>query len=130
MTARRIENTAAWAAGLLVLPALLLMLGASVYAQQPSFDGAGSPEDALRSWLVWLGSLQIGRAELVLGPIIAMPLALVAVWRRLATDSDLRADLRRFVELSIRLLRRPAVLVGVFAVLASLVVVLYAITAP
>jgi hypothetical protein len=130
MTARRIENTAAWAAGLIVLPALVLMLAASVQAQQPSNVGAGSPEDALRSWLGWLGSLQIGRPEMALGPIIAVPLALVALWRRLATDSELRADIRRFLELSVRLLRRPAVLVGVFAVLASLVVLVYAVTAP
>jgi hypothetical protein len=64
---------------------------------------------------------------LVVGPILALVLGLLALWRRLVDDGNLRKDVGTFVAVSGRLLRRPALVVGVFAVLGSLVVLAFVV---
>jgi hypothetical protein len=64
---------------------------------------------------------------LVLGPLLALVLGLVAVWRRLADDGELRTDVGTFFAVSGRLLRRPALVAGVFAVLGSLAVLAFVV---
>jgi hypothetical protein len=60
-------------------------------------------------------------------PVLALALGVLVVWRRLSSDPDLRADAHLFVDVSARLLRRPAVVAGALATVASLAVLVFAI---
>jgi EAL domain-containing protein (putative c-di-GMP-specific phosphodiesterase class I) len=59
--------------------------------------------------------------------VLALALGVLVVWRRLSSDPDLRADAHLFVNVSVRLLRRPAVVAGALATLAALAVLVFAI---
>jgi len=122
MTARRLETTASVAALLLALPALLLLTSALMRGLQPVQDEPAHTADAIFAWFV---SLRAGQVVLVVAPLIALVLGLVAVWRRLAEDGDLRADVGLFLTASGRLLRRPALIAGVIAVLGSAAVLVF-----
>ena len=122
MTARHMENAAALAAALLVLPALVLLASAAVRLMQPlQYQPAGAA-DTIFNWLV---SLHAGAFVLVAGPVLALVLGLLALWRRLAGDPDLRTDVGTFLAVSGRLLQRPALVAGAFAVLGSLAVLVF-----
>ena len=57
----------------------------------------------------------------------SLVLGLLAVWRRLADDADLRKDVGLFLAVTVRLLRRPALIAGVFAVLGSAAVLVFVV---
>ncbi len=124
MTPRRMETAAAFAAMLLVLPALVLLASAAVRGLQPSQFEPARSADAIFNWFA---TLHAGGVVLVVGPILALVLGLLALWRRLVDDGNLRKDVGTFVAVSGRLLRRPALVVGVVAVLGSLVVLAFVV---
>src|SRR5487761_2099671 len=113
---------AAFAATLLVLPALVLLASAAVRLMQPV---QYQPARAADTIFNWFASIKAGPVVLVLGPLLALVLGLVALWRRLADDGELRTDVGTFLAVSGRLLRRPALVAGVFAVLGSLAVLTF-----
>lgn len=116
VSARRIQTATAFLAALLVLPSLVFFASALVRGMQPV---AYEPARTAAGVVAWFESLQAGGAILVLGPILALALGLGALWRRLSADAEILADLRLFGEVAVRLLRRPALVAGVFAVGAS-----------
>ena len=121
MTSRRIETAAAFAATLLVLPALVLLASAAVRLMQPvQYQPAHAADEIFN----WFATLHAGPAVLELGPILALGLGLLVLWRRLSSDADLRKDMGALLAVSGRLLRRPALVAGLFAVLGSLAVLL------
>ncbi len=124
MTPRRIKTAAAFAATLLVLPALVLLASAVVRLVQPVQYQPAHAADAIFNWFA---SIKAGPVVLVLGPLLALVLGLVALWRRLADDGELRTDVGTFLAVSGRLLRRPALVAGVFAVLGSLAVLAFVV---
>ncbi len=119
MTPRRMETAATFAATLLVLPALVLLASAAVRLMQPV---QYQPARAADTIVNWFATLHAGPLVLGVGPILALVLGLVALWRRLADDGELRTDVGTFLAVSGRLLRRPTLVAGVFAVLGSLAV--------
>ncbi len=124
MTARRIENGAALVAALLILPALILLSSAAMRQMQPA---AYEPAHTANAIVTWFGSLHVVRAALIVGPLVALPLAVAAMWRRLSADAGLRSDVLLFVGASGRLMRHPILVLGTFASLGSLAVLLFAI---
>ncbi len=122
MTARRTETAAAFLAALLVLPALLLLASAAVRLMQPTQYQPAHAADAIFTWFT---ALHAGGAILVAGPVLALLLGLLAVWRRLSADADLRADVGLFLAVTGRLLRRPVIVAGSVATLGSLAVLLF-----
>jgi hypothetical protein len=124
MTSRRVETTAALAATLLVLPAVVLLASAAVRLMQPVQYQPAHAADVIFNWFA---TLHAGPLVLGVGPIIALALGLLALWRRLADDADLRTDVGTFLAVSGKLLRRPALVAGAFAVLASLAVLTFAV---
>ena len=122
MTARRLENAAAIGAVLLVLPALILLGSAAVRGLQPPPYEPARTAGALFDWFASIGA---GQAILVIGPLLALVLGLLAVWRRLADDADLRSDVAIFVSTGGRLLRRPALIAGAVATLGSVAVLVF-----
>jgi len=122
MTARRLENAAAIGAVLLVLPALILLGSAAVRGLQPPPYEPARTAGALFDWFASIGA---GQAILVIGPLLALVLGLLAVWRRLADDADLRSDVAIFVSTGGRLLRRPALVAGAVATLGSVAVLAF-----
>jgi hypothetical protein len=124
MTARRIENGAALVAALLVLPALILLSSAAIRLIQPT---AYEPAQTANAIVNWFGSLHAVWVALIIGPLVALPLGIAAMWRRLSADADLRSDVRLFVGASGRLLRHPILVLGTFASLGSLAVLVFAI---
>lgn len=89
MTARRLETTAALVAGLLVLPAIVLLSASAIQALQPT---AYKPSHSAAAIVAWFESFHVRREALIVGPLIALPLALLAIWRRLAADAKSSAD--------------------------------------
>ncbi len=124
MTSRRIDNAAAFAATLLVLPAVVLLASAMIRLMQPVQLEPAHAADVIFSWFV---SMNAGPLVLGVAPVLALVLGVFAIWRRLSSDQDLRADSRLFVDVSVRLLRRPAVVAGALATVASLAVLVFAI---
>jgi hypothetical protein len=122
MTTRRIETTAAWAAAILVLPSLVLLAAAIVRAH-PTDIVAGNPGDQFRAWFA---SLRPATVALVAGPIVALPLALVALARRVGTDTDVQTDVVLLVQVSVRLLRRPVLWLGALAIVGSMAGLVFA----
>ena len=121
MPPRRMETAGAFAATLLVLPALVLLASAAVRLMQPT---QYQPAHAADEIFNWFATLHAGPAVLELGPILALGLGLLVLWRRLSSDADLRKDMGALLAVSGRLLRRPALVAGLFAVLGSLAVLL------
>jgi hypothetical protein len=124
MTPRRIETAAAFAATLLVLPALVLLASAAVRLMQPVQYEPARTADAIVNWFA---SVHAGQAVLEVGPFLALVIGAAALWRRLAHDSDVRNDVGTFLAVSGRLLRRPTVIAAVFAVLGSLAVLVFVV---
>jgi hypothetical protein len=124
MTSRRIDTAAAFAAVLLVLPALILLASSAVRAMQPVQYQPAHAADAIFSWFA---SLNAGPAVVVVGPILALVVGTLVVGRRLRSEADLRTDIGAFVAVSGRLLRRPAFVAGVFAVLGSAAVLAFVV---
>ncbi len=124
MAPRRMETAAAFAATLLVLPALVLLASAVVRLMQPVQYQPAHAADAIFNWFA---SINAGPVALVFGPLLALVLGLVALWRRLADDRELQTDVGTFFAVSGRLLRRPALVAGVFAVLGSLAVLIFVV---
>jgi hypothetical protein len=124
MTARRIENAAALTAALLVLPALILLSSAAIRLMQPTAYEPAHTADAI---VTWFGSLQAVWVVLIVGPLVALPLGVGAMWRRLSADANLQSDVRLFVGASGRLLRHPILVFGTFASLGSFAVLVFAI---
>ena len=124
MTSRRIDTAAAFAATLLVLPAVVLLASAMIRLMQPVQYQPAHAADVIFTWFV---SINAGLLVLGVAPVLALALGVLVVWRRLSSDPDLRADARLFVDVSVRLLRRPAVVAGALATLAALAVLVFAI---
>jgi hypothetical protein len=124
MTSRRMETAAAFAATLLVLPALVLLASAAVRLMQPVQYQPAHAADAIFNWFA---TFHAGPLVLVVAPILALVLGLLALWRRLADDGDLRKDVGTFLGVSGRLLRRPALVAGVLAVVGSLAVLVFVV---
>jgi hypothetical protein len=124
MTSRRIDSVAAFAATLLVLPAVIVLASSVIRLMQPVQYQPAHAADAIVTWFV---SINAGPMVLVVAPILALLLGLLVVWRRLSSDPDLRADARLLVGVSGRLLRRPAVVAGALATVASLAVLVFVI---
>jgi hypothetical protein len=124
MTARRIENAAALTAALLVLPALILLASAAIRLMQPT---AYEPAHTADEIVTWFGSVHAVWAALIIGPLVALPLGIAATWQRLFADAELRSDVRLFVGASGRLLRHPILILGTFASLGSLAILVFAI---
>lgn len=124
MTSRRMETAAAFAATLLVLPALVLLASAAVRLMQPV---QYQPAHAANAIFNWFATLHAGPLVLVVAPIIALVLGLLALWRRLADDGDLRKAVGTFLGVSGSLLRRPALVAGVLAVVGSLAVLVFVV---
>lgn len=124
MTPRRTATAAAFAATLLVLPALVLLTSAAVRLVQPVQYEPAHTADAIVNWIA---TIHAGPVVLVVGPLLALGLGLIALWRRLAGDGELRNDLDTFFAVSGRLLRRPALVAGIFAVLGSLAVLVFVV---
>ena len=124
MTSRRIDTAAAFAATLLVLPALIVLASSAVRLMQPVEYQPAHAADVVFNWFV---SLNAGPAVLVAGPILALVVGTLVVWRRLSSDVDLRNDVSAFLLVSGRLLRRPALVAGVFAVLGSAAVLIFVV---
>ena len=104
---RRIPTLAATVAAFLVLPALVFLVADAIFA--------------------WFTRLHDGSVLLWAAPALALALGMVALWRRLASDPELQADLVTFGAVSGRLVQRPAVVVGAFSVLASLGVLTFVV---
>jgi hypothetical protein len=124
MTSRRVDSVAAFAATLLVLPAVIVLASSVIRLMQPVQYQPAHAADAIFTWFV---SINAGPLVLVVAPILALVLGLLVVWRRLSSDPDLRADARLLVGVSGRLLRRPAVVAGALATVASLAVLVFVI---
>ena len=124
MTSRRLDTAAAFAATLLVLPALVVLASSAVRLTQPVQYQPARAADEIFNWFV---SLNAGPAVLVVGPIFALVVGTLVVWRRLTADADLRRDIGAFRAVSGRLLRRPALVAGVFAVLGSAAVLAFVV---
>jgi hypothetical protein len=124
MTSRRIDSVAAFAATLLVLPAVIVLASSVIRLMQPVQYQPAHAADAIVTWFV---SINAGPLVLVVAPILALVLGLLVVWRRLSSDPELRADARLLVGVSRRLLRRPAVVAGALATVASLAVLVFVI---
>ena len=122
MTSRRLETTAAFAALLLALPAVVLLTSAVVRVMQPVQYEPAHTADAI---VTWFATLQTGGVVLVVCPLLALVSGTLAVWGRLAEDGDLRADVGLFLAVSGRLLRRPALVAGAIAVLGSAAVLAF-----
>ena len=58
-------------------------------------------------------------AMLLAGPILALFLGGVVLWRRMLADEALRGDVAILANVLIRLARRPTVVVAFFAVMAA-----------
>ncbi len=124
MTSRRIDTVAAFAATLLVLPAVVLLASAMIRLMQPVQYQPAHAADVIFNWFV---SINAGPLVLGVAPVLALGLGALALWRRLSSDPDLRTDGRLFVDVSVRLLRRPAVVAGALAIIASLAILVFAI---
>lgn len=124
MTSRRIDTAAAFAATLLVLPAVVLLASAMIRLMQPVQYQPAHAADVIVNWFVAINS---GPLVLGVAPVLALVLGALVVWPRLSSDPDLRADARLFVDVAVRLLRRPAVVAGALATVASLAVLVVAI---
>jgi hypothetical protein len=124
MTSRRIEYASAIAALVLVLPALVLLASAAVRGLQPAQHEPARTASAIFEWFAALHAPQL---VLVVGPLLALGLGALAVGRLLADDGALREDLGVLIDVGGRLLRRPAFVIGVFAVVGSLAVLAFAV---
>ncbi len=124
MTSRRIDTAAAFLAALLVLPALVLLASSVVRLVQPVQYQPARAADVILTWFV---SLNAGPLVLGVAPVLALTVGMLVVWRRLSSDADLRKDVGVFLAVSGRLLRRPALVAGVFAVLVSAAVLAFVV---
>lgn len=123
MTSRRIDTAAAFAATMLVLPAVVLLASAMIRLMQPVQYQPAHAADVILNWFV---SINAGALVLGVAPGVALVLGMIVVWRRFSSDPDLRADARILVDVSVRLLRRPSVVAGTLATVASLAVLVFA----
>ncbi len=121
MTSRCLETVTAFAATLLVLPAFVLLASAAVRLMQPV---QYQPARAADTIFNWFASLHADSFVFVAGPSLALALGLLVLWRRVGGDADLRTDVGTFLAVSGRLVRRPALVAGMFAVVGSLAVLL------
>ena len=121
---RRLPTLAATVAAFLVLPALVFLASAAVRQLQPVQYEPAHTADAIFAWFT---RLHDGSVLLWAAPALALALGLVALWRRLASDPELQADLVTFGAVAGRLVRRPAVVVGAFSVLSSLGVLTFVV---
>lgn len=119
---RRMQTVAAVAAAFLVLPALVFLMSAAVRQLQSVQYEPAHTADAIFEWFTRLDDVA---AVLWVAPVLALALGLIALWRRLASDDELRADLVVLGAVSARLVRRPVLVAGAFSVLASLVVLAF-----
>jgi hypothetical protein len=124
MTSRRIDTAAAFAATLLVLPALIVLASSAIRLMQPVQYQPAHAADVVFTWFV---SLDAGPLVLLVAPILALVLGLLVVWRRMSSDPDLRADARLLIGVSGRFIRRPVVVAGALATVASLAVLVVVI---
>ncbi len=122
-TARRLQAGAAFVAALLVMPSLVFLAAALARNAQPVQYQPARAAAAVFDWFVANPAIL---PLIALGPVVALPLALVVLWRRIRGDAELKADLRELAAVSVRLLRRPAVVLGAFAVVASFAVLVVA----
>ena len=117
MTTRRLQTATAFLAVLLVLPSIVLLAAALVRGLQPV---AYEPAHTASAIVDWFATLRAGGAILVVGPILGLALGVLAVWRRLRVDAGARDDLRLLGQVVARLFRRPAIVAGAIAIVASL----------
>ena len=117
MTTRRLQTATAFLAVLLVLPSIVLLAAAIVRGLQPV---AYEPAHTAAAIVDWFATLRAGNAILVVGPALGLALGVLAVWRRLRADAESRDDVRLLGEVVVRLLRRPALIAGAIAIVASL----------
>jgi hypothetical protein len=122
MTHRRIETVAALFAALLVLPSLVLLASGAIRAMQPVQYEPARTADAI---VGWFASFHDVRLVLVGAPLVALVLGTAALWRRLSDDPGLRADVGLFLAVTGRLVRRPVLVGGLFAVAGSLAVLVF-----
>jgi hypothetical protein len=125
MHSRRLEITAALAAPLLVLPALVLLIAAALRLLQPKQYQPAAAANEIFGWFV---SLRAGPLVLIVGPLFALILGLFVLRRQFTIDERLRADTGLFLAVSGRLLRRPIFLSGALVALSSLAVLAFVAT--
>ncbi len=124
MTTRRLQTATAFLAVLLVLPSLVLLGAALVRGLQPV---AYEPAHTAAAIVDWFATLRAAGAILVVGPALGLALGVLAVWRRLRADAESRDDLRLLGRVVARFLRRPALVAGALAVIASVAVLAFVV---
>jgi hypothetical protein len=124
MSSRRLQGLSAIAALALVLPAAVLLASAFARAAQPA---QYEPARTAAAVFEWFASLHAGDMILLAGPALALILGAAAVWGRLRSDQEARADLRLLGEVGLRVLRRPILVIGAAAMLVALAVLVFAI---
>src|ERR1035437_9969767 len=87
MTSRRIDTAAAFAATLLVLPAVVLLASAIIRLMQPVQYQPAHAADVIFSWFV---SINAGLLVPGIAPVLALVLGVLVVCRQLASDPDTR----------------------------------------
>lgn len=112
---------------LLVLPAVTFLTAAMVRSMQPSQYQPAHAAQAVFDAFAALPAAAVW-ALLRLAPLVALVLAVVVAWRKLAADQAARDDLSAFIAGSRRILHQPALVLAALAFLASAGVLAFAVT--
>ncbi len=118
MTRPRVQLAAALLATLAVFPAAVFFASAIARGMQPVEHQPSATFNAIvEAFKSFPAGVNV--ALLLVGPAVALVLALAVLITRLPADMELRADIAEFGTVSLRLLRRPAVVLSALVVLAS-----------
>ena len=114
----RLQAVASAIALLAILPALLFLAAALAASTQPIEH---QPSTAAHQFLDWVAAqpTSVIAAMLLAGPILALVVGSVVLWRRMLADEALRGDVAILGGVLVRLARRPTVVVAIFAVMAA-----------
>ena len=126
VTGRRLQTAVSFLAVLLVLPSLVFLTSAAVRSMQPTDYEPAHTAATIFDWFASMRATGL-LLTLIVGPLLALALSALALGRRLSTDEELRADLRLFGRVGLRLLRRPVLVAGAIAVVGSLAVLAFAV---
>ncbi len=114
----RFEAVGALLALAAVIPASIVIAAAIVASLQPD---AYEPSRTAHQVVGWIGTLPPPAVAILLlgAPGVALAVGAAVLWRRIRTDEALRADLALLGAVSVRLVRRPTVVVAAVAVVAA-----------
>jgi len=119
----RFATAASVGSAVLVAPALVFFAAAIGRLLQPQNREPAHLAGAIFDWFSSLPQAALVLA-LVAAPALALLLGTFVLWRGLAADDALRADVRELGRIGARILRRPAVWLSSLAVLATAAILL------